>query len=619
MDEIIPGLWVGDMRSALDVENLRANNIRSIVSAMRGRISINPTFLRYQINLDDDEATDILVHLVPAISFIQTERDKGRGVLIHCQAGISRSATIAAAYLMYAKNLDATAALDIIRKARPHAQPNDGFIMQLEIFYETSFKVSRRDKETRMFYLERAVAEMMNGDGEIDTEMFAKYPRTPSDSVPPTPGGLHRRIRCKMCRTELARREHMMDHGQIGPPTPAFAIGLSPAVSRRPSSTADQHPLHRRLSGNDHVPSRRQSGTQPRSRLGSGSDLPPPRRQGSLANERLGRVSDQFSATAAEDNSVFEDDSADEEVTQPTSSDGTITQPRSRTGSANGFHPNRLSQLDGPPMARGLSDSLAMSTIDDHPSPKAVETVSVVEGAPPTPPRSRLGSGSGSRTRPSFAGQTGVALGRSISHSLEVSEMESALDDETDAPPITSTLPTMSRRSSAPRQPSLPFISETGPLSIQSSVSENHSQEPDATQQPSSSDTSLPRTSRPSLGGQFSHPSDLAAQLFANPKLAALRSPMAMTPMTQTPSVKPTQPIPAPILINAKCSGYFLEPMKWMEHFLEQGQLAGKIVCPNKKCGAKLGNYDWAGVCCSCKEWVTPGFCIHRSKVDEIV
>ena len=46
--------------------------------------------------------------------------------------------------------------------------------------------------------------------------------------------------------------------------------------------------------------------------------------------------------------------------------------------------------------------------------------------------------------------------------------------------------------------------------------------------------------------------------------------------------------------------------MKWMEHFLSGGQLAGKIICPNKKCAAKLGNYDWAGVCCGCKQWVTP-------------
>jgi len=59
--------------------------------------------------------------------------------------------------------------------------------------------------------------------------------------------------------------------------------------------------------------------------------------------------------------------------------------------------------------------------------------------------------------------------------------------------------------------------------------------------------------------------------------------------------------------------------MKWMEPFLESGNMAGKIMCPNKKCGAKLGNYDWAGVQCSCKEWVIPGFCISKSKVDEIV
>jgi hypothetical protein len=84
-----------------------------------------------------------------------------------------------------------------------------------------------------------------------------------------------------------------------------------------------------------------------------------------------------------------------------------------------------------------------------------------------------------------------------------------------------------------------------------------------------------------------------------------------------------------PILANVKCSGYFLEPvssfalaycsetislivwpdlskMAWMEPFLQNGQLSGKIVCPNKRCGAKLGNYDWAGVHCACKQWVVP-------------
>ena len=56
-----------------------------------------------------------------------------------------------------------------------------------------------------------------------------------------------------------------------------------------------------------------------------------------------------------------------------------------------------------------------------------------------------------------------------------------------------------------------------------------------------------------------------------------------------------------------------------MNSFLASGDLGGKIVCPNEKCGAKLGNYDWAGVRCACKEWVVPGFCIARGKVDEVV
>lgn len=40
-----------------------------------------------------------------------------------------------------------------------------------------------------------------DGDGSMpETDMFAKYPYTPSDSTPNTPGGSCRRIRCKMCR-----------------------------------------------------------------------------------------------------------------------------------------------------------------------------------------------------------------------------------------------------------------------------------------------------------------------------------------------------------------------------------------------------------------------------------
>ena len=107
MDEIVPNLWVGDLPSALNTETLRTHNIRSVLTAMRGRVSIHEvrrsmllwwassrhtaeqTFIRHQINLDDTEDADILQHFVPSIAFIQAELDKGWGVLVHCQAGMS--------------------------------------------------------------------------------------------------------------------------------------------------------------------------------------------------------------------------------------------------------------------------------------------------------------------------------------------------------------------------------------------------------------------------------------------------------------------------------------------------------------------------------------------------
>ncbi|CAG8511957.1 16149_t:CDS:2 [Cetraspora pellucida] len=72
---------------------------------------------------------------------------------------------------------------------------------------------------------------------------------------------------------------------------------------------------------------------------------------------------------------------------------------------------------------------------------------------------------------------------------------------------------------------------------------------------------------------------------------------------------------------KSSCSSYFVEPLDWIlrgkeQNDKEEGELDGKIKCP--KCNAKLGNYSWAGMQCSCGTWVTPSFAIHREKVDEV-
>jgi len=86
------------------------------------------------------------------------------------------------------------------------------------------------------------------------------------------------------------------------------------------------------------------------------------------------------------------------------------------------------------------------------------------------------------------------------------------------------------------------------------------------------------------------------------------------TPTTAASTVSSTTPHPAatdaptvlhtdssakleatPMLPSHLCSSYFVEPLSWMAGLVESGALAGKITCPNDKCAAKLGNFDWAG------------------------
>ncbi|TQV95100.1 dual specificity phosphatase [Cordyceps javanica] len=68
---------------------------------------------------------------------------------------------------------------------------------------------------------------------------------------------------------------------------------------------------------------------------------------------------------------------------------------------------------------------------------------------------------------------------------------------------------------------------------------------------------------------------------------------------------------------SAKCQHFFIEPLSWMRPELEQGTINGRLNCPNDRCGAAVGRYDWKGFKCSCGAWLTPAFSLQRARVDE--
>lgn len=76
-------------------------------------------------------------------SFMRTgeKHPKGGRVLVHCTQGVSRSATIVAAYLMWRKRESAAKILRFIKNKRPQVDPNDGFLDQLVIWQDVSYEI----------------------------------------------------------------------------------------------------------------------------------------------------------------------------------------------------------------------------------------------------------------------------------------------------------------------------------------------------------------------------------------------------------------------------------------------------------------------------------------------
>lgn len=83
------------------------------------------------IALDDSEAANLIAVLDDAVHFVETSRHAGKNTLVHCGAGISRSAAVVAAVLMRCEDLSADAAMHAVKAARQWASPNPGFQRQL--------------------------------------------------------------------------------------------------------------------------------------------------------------------------------------------------------------------------------------------------------------------------------------------------------------------------------------------------------------------------------------------------------------------------------------------------------------------------------------------------------
>ncbi|KAJ9134318.1 hypothetical protein NKR23_g10275 [Pleurostoma richardsiae] len=132
--QILPYLYLGS-RSSAAPENALASGITHIVSigcrpAGGGHASIS----YHRISLRDNPTEDLHTPARLVAEIIRNAKAKHTGarVLVHCVAGVSRSAAVVASYLVEEEGLSLREALALLIRMRPAVRPNDGFLKQLQ-------------------------------------------------------------------------------------------------------------------------------------------------------------------------------------------------------------------------------------------------------------------------------------------------------------------------------------------------------------------------------------------------------------------------------------------------------------------------------------------------------
>ncbi|XP_075047296.1 dual specificity protein phosphatase 8-like [Mixophyes fleayi] len=140
---ILPHLYLGSQNDVMDQEVIIQNGITHVLnvsnSCPKPAFISDNHFLRIPIN--DSYCEKILPWLSTAVEFIgKVELVHGK-VLVHCLAGISRSAAVAIAYIMRSMGLSLDDAYRFVKEKRPTISPNFNFLGQL-LEYEMSLASS---------------------------------------------------------------------------------------------------------------------------------------------------------------------------------------------------------------------------------------------------------------------------------------------------------------------------------------------------------------------------------------------------------------------------------------------------------------------------------------------
>lgn len=118
---ILPGLWLGNGKASMDEEFLKKNNIKVIFNCTKDLPFHSSVRKRYRVpvndNLKQEEIRNLELWSFEIVYKLSREHKK-HNVLVHCYAGMQRSAAVVAMYLIAHQRMKKEDAIEYIRQKR---------------------------------------------------------------------------------------------------------------------------------------------------------------------------------------------------------------------------------------------------------------------------------------------------------------------------------------------------------------------------------------------------------------------------------------------------------------------------------------------------------------------
>lgn len=170
-----------------------------------------PTLMHIEIE-DDDEAM-IIDHFESSSNFILDCIHQNGSIAVICAQGVSRSVTLVLAYMMryhYDSPRRASACLEDVRQRYPDACPNDGFMQQLDTWYDMNFRYDLTHETYRSLCALKTARIVRSQGDSFDIGAL----QDPRECITESSSKIS--YRCRSCGTILATSDNIMVDVSVG-------------------------------------------------------------------------------------------------------------------------------------------------------------------------------------------------------------------------------------------------------------------------------------------------------------------------------------------------------------------------------------------------------------------